>query len=57
LVRFFVFLIHQLLSRSGRAGVTISFLFELVRRDAVFVGPSLWSETKLWSEGLHFRSF
>ena len=57
LVHFFVSLVHLLLSCSGRADVTSLFLFDLVRRGAVFVGPPLWSEMKLWSEGSHFWSF
>ena len=57
LVRFYVFLVHLLLSRSGRAGMTKWFLFDCVRRGAVFGGPPLWSETKLWSKGSHFWSF
>ena len=51
------FLIHLLLSCSGRAGVTNWFRFDLVLRGAVFVGPPLWSETKLWFEGSHFWNF
>ena len=57
LVRFSVFLVHLLLSRSGRACATNRFFFDCVRRRAVFGGPPFWSEAKLWSKGSHFGRF